>query len=749
MQEQEFIVRDIKVEGVERTEPGTVFAYLPIRAGETLTQDKATSALRALYATGFFEQVELKRGDQGLLIVQVRERPAISRIEILGTKDIGADKVKESLRTAGIAPARIYNPSLFDQALQELQKAYYNVGKYNVRVEKEVKPEPRNRVALILKVDEGDVAKIRGIRFVGNNSFSERRLSGLFTSTTPGLLTWFNKHDRYSRQTLSADLEKLRSFYLDHGYLEFNIESTQVSITPDKKSIYITIAVREGDPYKVSRVDFAGKAAISAEELKKLVTVRPGETFSRAKLTETTQKVTRRLGDQGYAFANVATTPELDKEKHEVALTLMVDPGKRAYVRRINIRGNTVTKDTVIRRELRQLEGGWYSASQAQLSKDRLGRLGYFSDVSIDAKPVPGAADQVDLDVKVTEQSTGSIMAGVGFATSEGFLLSGGISQNNLFGTGNQLSLSANSGDINTIYSLNFVNPYFTKDGVSLGVELFYHNFDATDSHYSNLSQYSYSSKGGNLQFGLPLTELMRFTLGGGYENTTADLWHYTPQFIRNFYDQYGRDNSTIRTDFALARDSRDSLTYPTRGMYTRLGAEVGVPGSDIEYYKLSAEQQVFWPIREVMALMLRGEIGYGDALGGDDFPFYKNFFVGGSNSVRGFKTGTIGPHDEYRDAMGGSEKVEAGMEFYFPVPGRLEDKTMRLSTFVDAGAVYGGYGVRNNDDFDLSEMRLAGGLAFSWISPFGPIKVSAAVPIRKRDDDRTEPFQFSFGTNF
>lgn len=747
---EEVTIKDIKIEGIQRTDPGTVLNYLPLKKGDKLTDSSASAAVKALYGTGFFESVQLAE-ENGILKILLKERPAISAVEVVGAKSMSENDIKKALRQIGIAPALIYNPSLADKAVQELKRQYFNKGRYNVEVNANRVPQERNRIRLTFNIDEGKEAKIKDIRFVGNKAFADGDLQRQMSLTTPNLWSWFTKSDRYSRQTLSGDLETIRSFYLNHGYLEFAIESTQVSITPDRQNVFITINLHEGKPYKVSAINLEGKLLLPEEELQKLITLKAGDTFSREKLTQSAEKIANRLGDEGYAFANVNPIPKIDEAKGMVSFTFFVDPGKRAYVRRINIEGNTRTKDEVIRRELRQMESGWYSAAQVERSKTRLNRLGYFKEVNVETTPVPGTIDQVDVTFNVTEQSTGSVMAGAGFSTQEGLILSGSISENNLFGTGNRVALTANTGVINKVYSLTFTRPYITPNGISLSLQGFYHDFDSTENDWFwDLARYSYKNFGGLMHFGVPLSENDSFSFGGGYEQTNlGDLRDYTPSYIRDFYDKNGSDNSTIRLDFAWERDFRDHFFFPRRGWYSRVGTEFGVPGSDVEYFKGDVQGQYYIPFGDTMALMLNAGIAYGDGFSGDDLPFYKFYYAGGSNSLRGFENGTVGPHDEYEDAIGGDKRILMNAEYFFPMPFSLplpgaDSQQMRLSLFVDAGSVW-----MPGDSYDIGDLRYSTGLGFAWISPFGPIKVSVAYPIVQKDDDETQPFQFSFGTNF
>jgi len=751
-----FQVKDIRVEGIQRTEAGTVFSYLPVKVGDTLNPDRAAAALKALYATGFFKDVRLEVQD-GVLIVLVEERPAIAQIGFSGMKEFSKDDILKSLKELGLSEGRILDQSLLDKAAQELKRQYFNRGMYAAQVDVRLSPLERNRMAITFEVSEGEVAKIRGINIIGAQAFSEKELLKLFTLTTPGWLTWFTKHDQYSRQKLAADLEALRSHYQNRGYLEFAIESTQVSITPDKKDIYITVNIKEGDKYKVSEVKFAGNLPIPEQELKGLVSLKVSDVFSREQLNESISRIGERLGNEGYAFANVNAAPELDKEKREVGLTLLMDPGRKVYVRRINISGNTRTRDEVIRREMRQLEGGLYAADKIKRSKERIERLGYFSDINLETPVVPEATDQVDLNLSVTERATGNLMLGAGFSSADGLVLSASVSQNNLFGTGNRLAAQINSGSVNTVYALSFTNPYFTKDGVSLGYDLYRRDVDT--SSLDAVSEYSTSTLGAGLRLGLPLTEHDTLQLGAALERYELSLTAKSPNRYKLFANTFGGNNSgvttdSLRLDLGWARDSRDSLLYPTKGTLHRVYGELGTPVGDLKYYKLTYQYQWWRPLGSDWSLMLNGEIGWGGGYGGKPLPFFRNYFAGGIGSVRGFDSGTLGPQDldstNRPFSLGGDKRLVGNAELYFPVPGAGKDKSLRLSAFIDAGGVWGPGDYKGRyEKISLNELRYSGGVAVTWYSPFGPIKLSLAAPFKSQPDDKKQSFQFQLGNVF
>ncbi|HRH80439.1 MAG TPA: outer membrane protein assembly factor BamA [Thiobacillaceae bacterium] len=742
-----FQVKDIRVEGIQRTEAGTVFNYLPVKVGDTLTPERAASAIKALYATGFFKDVRLEVQNE-VLIVLLEERPAIAQVEFQGMKEFSKEDILASLKQLGLSEGRILDKSLLDKAEQELKRQYFNRGMYAVQVNVRLSPLERNRTAVTFDVVEGEVAKIRAINIVGATAFKEKELLNLFTLRTPGWLTWFTKNDQYSKQKLAGDLEALRSHYMNRGYLEFAVDSTQVSITPDKKDIYITVNLREGEKYTVSGAKIVGELPVKEEELMGLVSLKVGDVFSREKLTESTQKIGDRLGNDGYAFANVNAAPQVDKDKHTVDFSFLVDPGRKVYVRRINVQGNSKTKDEVIRRELRQLEGAWYAADKINRSRERVDRLGFFEEVNVETPPVSGSTDQVDVNVNVTERATGNLLLGAGFSSSDGLVLSGSVSQNNLFGTGNRLSVQMNSGSVNTVYSLSYTNPYFTKDGISLGYDLYRKDVDTTN--LDAVSEYETSTLGAGLRLGLPITETDTIHLGAAVEQYDLQLTTLSPTYYRTQATLLGGNNNgvtanTLRLDAGWARDSRDSLLYPTKGSYQRIYAEVGTPVGDLEYYKLSYEYQWWKPLSPTMSLMLNGEIGWGDGYGGKSMPFFRNFYAGGIGSVRGFESGTLGRKEADSNgnlfSVGGSKRLVGNAELFFPFPGAGKDRNLRLSAFFDVGAAM--------DDFSFDDLRYSAGAAVTWYSPFGPIKLSIAQPIRTLANDKEQSFQFQLGNVF
>ncbi|HEX2831138.1 MAG TPA: outer membrane protein assembly factor BamA [Burkholderiales bacterium] len=733
-----FVIKDIRVEGIQRTEAGTVFSYLPVKVGDTMTDDKASQTLRALFATGFFRDVTIEAED-GVLVVIVQERPSITQIEFTGLKEFDKETVLKAMSQIGLAEGRIFDKGLLDRAEQELKRQYLSRGRYAANVSTTVTPLERNRVSLNFSIDEGDAAKIRQISIIGNQSFSEKDLLKQLSLTTPGIFTWYTKADQYSRQKLSADLETLRSYYLDRGYLEFNIESTQVSITPDKKDIYITVAVSEGPKYTVSKVDLGGELLLPEEELRKLITLKPGEVFSRARVTESTKAISDRLGNEGYAFANVNAAPDLDKDKRQAAFTFFVDPGRRVYVHRINVAGNTRTRDEVIRREMRQFEGGWFSSQKIATSKSRIDRLGYFTEVNIETPAVQGTTDQVDVNVTVAEKPTGAVLLGAGFGSGEGVILSGSVTQQNIFGSGKHVSIGLNTSKLNTTYAFSYTDPYWTVDGVSRGFDVFMREVDAANA---GLGNYQTKTLGATMRFGVPITEIDTINYGLGYEHTEISTFADSPRIYLDYVATFGDKSDAILATLGWTRDSRDSLIYPTKGTMQKANGELGLPGASLNYYKASYQYQRYFPISRDYTLMLNGEIGYGKGYNDTTaLPFFKNFYVGGVNSLRGFRVFTVGPKDIDGNPRGGSKKLLGNAEFLFPFPGMQNERSVRMSAFVDTGMTA--------ERYAFDELRVAAGLGVLWVSPMGPLKISIAAPLKSEPLDRKQFFQFTFGGAF
>ena len=763
-----FTVRDIRVEGIQRTEAGTVFNYLPVRVGEVFNDEKAAASIKALYATGFFKDVRIEaEGD--VLVVSVEERPAIASVDFSGTKEFEKDKLRKALKDLGLGESRILDKSLVDRAEQELKRQYLSRGLYGVKITTTITPIERNRVNVTFAVDEGEVARIRQIKIIGNQAFKEDELRDQLKMTTPGLFTWYSKADQYSRQKLAGDIEAIRSFYLNRGYLEMQIDSTQVSISPDKKDIFITININEGKKYKVTSVKLDGEMLGREQELSALVSLKAGDAYSGERMTESTKKISERMGVFGYAFANVNAVPDINREKAEVAFTIFIDPGKRIYVRNINIGGNDRTRDAVIRREFRQLESAWYDGDKIRLSRDRLGRLGFFTDNTVDTVEVPGVPDQVDLDVKVTEKPTGAIMVGAGFSSAENLVLTGSINQANAFGSGNNIGINVNTSRVFRTISLSHTNPYFTEDGVSRTVDVFYRT-SRPPIFFTNVN-YLILTRGGSVNFGVPFTEFDRVFLGVGYEDTTVTAYDNSPERYRRFVAGDAFDasadptvaanatvagvgssqTSAIPLTAAWQRDERDSALIPTKGRYRRASLELSGAGTS-RYYRSTYQDQYFWPVASNITLAVNGEVNYGDGLSGDAYPIFKNYYAGGIGSVRGFAAGTLNVSGTrvastlFRLPIGGSARLIGNAELQFPFPGSGVDRSLRWFTFLDAGQVWN---PSEGENIRLGDLRYSTGFGISWISPVGPLKLSLAYPINAKSGDYVQRFQFQLGTGF
>jgi outer membrane protein insertion porin family len=736
-----FEVQDIRVEGLQRISAGTVFNSLPIKLGQTVDTEDSIAAVSALFATGFFNDVRLER-DGDVLVVFVKERAAISSIEIEGNQDLDTEELLDGLKQIGLAEGRVFDRSLLDKVEQELQRQYFSRGKYAVKINTTVTPLERNRVGILIDISEGQVARIKEINIIGNNTFSDEELLDEFSLTTPTWFSTFTKSDQYSKQGLSADLETLRTYYLDRGYLKFHINSTQVSITPDKKDIYITINITEGEQYKIRVVTLSGDLVVPAEEIFPLIDINPGDVFSRKQVTESVDKISSLLGNQGYAFANVNTVPDMDDETNEVSLGFFVDPGKRVYVRRINVSGNVSTRDEVLRREMRQMEAGWYSAEKVERSRTRLDRLGYFEEVNVETPTVPGTTDQLDVNYSVTETSSGSITAGMGFSQSSGVLFNASVQQDNFLGSGKRVSFSFDNSQVNTIYSFAYVNPFWTIDGVSRGFGAFYRETDASEA---NLTNYSTDTRGVNVNFGIPVNEYDTVRFSVGYQGLDLKSTFYSAAEVTDFIDQHGDSFDDLVLTASWRHDTRNKILFTDNGGLQSIALETTTPASGLEYYKLDYEQQRFLPLTRELTLGLKGRLGYGDGFGDyDSLPFFENFFAGGVRSIRGYEDNTLGPTDSDGDPIGGAFLVVFNAEVYFPVPFADDAKGVRLSTFLDVGNVF-----ENYDTFDAGDLRYSVGLAGLWLSPLGPISVSIGVPLNDEDGDDVQNFQFTVGTFF
>ena len=788
-----FTVTDIRIDGLQRIGAGTVFTYLPVERGDTLDQSHASEALRALYKTGFFEDVRLDR--QGnILVVTVTERPAINKLTLEGNKDIKTEDLQKGLNDIGLTEGGTFDRHDLDEVTQELTRQYNNRGKYNVEVTPTVSRLDRNRVDIVIDVKEGKAAKIRHINLIGNEKFKQKDITDRWESQESNWLSWYRRDDQYSREKLSGDLEKLNEYYLDRGYIDFSVDSTQVAISPDKRNMFITAGLTEGEKYTVSDVTVTGDTVLPKESIQKMVLVKSGQTFSRQLLELTSDSITATLGNIGYAFAQVNAIPDLDKDKRTVAINLQVVPGPRVNVRRIVYKGNTRTADEVLRREMRQFEGTWYSQAAIDRSKIRLQRLGFFESVDVENVPVAGTNDQVDVVYTVKETTSGSFVFGLGFSQLSGLTTSIQLSQNNFLGSGNRVSVEAQRNSYLQRYAFSFLNPYFTDEGMSLGYNLTWREFD--NSNF-NTASYSTTNRSAQVVLGLPITESDTISALVGIDSNQINVFRgATPASIIDYIDALNqRTFHAWRTELAWARDTRNDYFTPSRGTYQRVSAEITLPGSTVQYYKLNYQFSKFFPLSRALVLNTRAELGYGDSYGSpierssfcqfpfpaptdddnnpatppvqhprppsrgecapgdpdyhaynppivaDGLPFFENFYAGGTRSVRGFRDNTLGPR-EGNQPLGGAVKTVGSVEMYFPT--LINSPAARVSAFIDFGNVY-----RNADDFNIDTMRYSAGVALLWRAPVGPISISYAFPIHQEPGDEPERLQFTFGGAF
>ncbi len=734
-----FKIQDIRVEGLQRVEPGTIFASMPLHVGDDYNDEKGSAAIRSLFALGLFKDVRLE-ANGNVLVVVVEERPTIASVDFLGTKEFDKDALKKAMRDVGLTEGRPYDKALTDRAEQELKRQYINKSMYAADIVTTVTPIERNRVNLSFTVTEGDAAKIKEIHISGNQDFKESTLTDLFDQDTGGWMSWYTKSNRYSSSKFNADLETLKSYYLSRGYLEFRIDSTEVSISPDKESISINLLVHEGPKYIVSAVKTEGNYLEREDEFKSLITIKPGEPYNADRVTETTKKFTDHFGSFGYAFARVEAVPEIDRENNRVELILKAEPSRRAYVRRVNVAGNNRTRDVVIRREVRQYEASWYDSDKIKLSRDRVDRLGFFTDVSVDTQEVPGAPDQVDLQMTVQEKPTGSLQLGAGFSSADKVSLTFGIKQENVFGSGNYLGVDVNTSKYHRTLVVSTTDPYFTKDGISRTYDLYYRTDRPYDEQGGN---YQIITTGGSVRFGIPFSESDTVYLGGGLEHTRIKLGTNMPAAYLDYATRFGDTSLAYPLTLGWSRDSRDSALAPNSGRFQRLNSEWSLFG-DARYLRANYQIQQYIPLNKRYTIALNGELGWGKGMNGHQFPVFKNYFSGGLGSVRGFEQNTLGPRDVTGATLGGPKKVTMNAEFIGPMPGTGNDRTFRWFAFVDAGNVYG-----DEQTMKLNEMRASAGIGLSWISPLGPLRLAYAQPIRKYTGDKIQKLQFQIGTSF
>ena len=736
---ESFEVKDIKLEGLQRISIGTVFNYLSIKPGDKIDKTDVRNTIQILFKTGFFKDIQIEREDD-VLVVFVAERPAINEINIEGYDAIPKDQLDDALKQIGLVKGRVFNRGILDGLKKELQRQYYSLGKYNVKIDVQETHLERNRVDITIKLSEGESAEIYAINIIGNKKFSDEKLLENFSLAETSL---FDSRNNYQKQQLAADLEKLTSFYLDSGFLNFNIESTQVSLGPEKESVYVSVNIKEGDRFTVRDVKITGDLILPRRELAELIDIRSGDIFSRRKVIDSTKYLSDRLAENGYAFANVNMVPDIDKDSRTLALTFFVDPGRRIYVRRVNITGNTKTQDEVIRRELRQLEGDWLSTKHVARSKTRLDRLDFFSGVNVKTVRIPGTSDQVNLNYHVVEKPTGSLQAGLGFSDTQGLILNLGISQNNFVGSGQNVGINIDTSDVTKQFSFNFTDPYYSEEGISRTISLSYRNVDAEAADISN---YSTDSFGASLSFGIPLSEFTSYRWGMRYDNTLITTGIGTSQSILDFIAANGEENETYQLFGSWFYDSRNRRVFATRGSLTRLGTEIAVPGGDLEYYKVDFRHLSYFPLGREVTFAANVVLGYGAAYGNSaDYPPYKNYFAGGSSSIRGYDANSVGPKDPVTlDPIGGAVKMVANLDLILPNPFAEQSDSTRVSLFLDAGTVF-----KDANSIDSKEFRYTGGLSFIWITPVGAMRFNFAQIINEQVGDQTRSFQFSLGSPF
>ncbi len=736
-----FSVRDIRVEGLQRVEAGTVFASLPVKVGDTYSDDKATSSIRALFSLGVFKDVRIEVAD-GVLIVIVDERPTIADVGFTGTKEFDKEALTKALKDIGLTDGRPYDKALVDRAEQELKRQYITKGMYATEVVTTITPIERNRVNLSFVVTEGDNAKINDIRVIGSKAFSESTLLGLFNQDTGGWLSWYTKSNRYSRANLNADIESLRSYYLSRGYLEFRVDSTQVAITPNKQDISITINVTEGDQFVVSKVKLAGNYLGKEDEFKSLIAIRAGEPYNADRVTVTSKNFTDYFGNFGYAFARTEVKTDIDRTTNRVEVTLVADPSRRVYVRRVNVAGNDRTRDEVIRREFRQLESAWYDGEKIRQSRNRVDRLGYFKEVTLDTQEVPGSPDQVDVTFTVVEKPTGQLSLGAGISSADGFGFTFGFKQDNAFGSGNSLGVEVNTSKTNRTLVFNTTNPYFTEDGVSRTIDLYQRN----SKPYANIDSYSIDTTGAALRFGVPFTESDTVFVGLGVDRTTIVPGSLLPVVYQDFANKFGFTSTAVPLTIGWGRDTRDSALTPSSGKVIRTSAEWSVAG-ELRYVRGTAQYQYYYPLTKKVTLALNSELGIGAGTDGVEYPIFKNFYSGGLGSIRGFEQGslTTGRQRELGlTATGGTKKLNLNAEVLSPLPGGGSDKTLRVYAFLDAGGLYGA-----EEAIQFGDLRSSYGVGISWISPVGPLRLAFARPIKQLTNDRIQTLQFQIGSSF
>lgn len=738
-----FTVREIRAEGLQRLDEGTILTYLPLTTGDEINDITSRQAIRALYASGLFQDVQLLR-DGNALVIRVEERPQIVKFEIEGNEKIGGDELKKSLADLGLANGETYKRALLDQVEQELRRQYYANGYYDVGIDTTVTDLPNNRVDIKIKVTEGKVTKIRDINILGATAFPVKELKDQL-QLKPTNWVPFQKSDRYSKQSLGGDLETLQSYYQDRGYLKFNVSSVQVALSPEKKDIFITVNIEEGEKYSVKDRRFSGETILNEEFLFRLLSTKPGDTFSRKEATESANRIEAALSDVGYAFAKVTPLPEVDEEKKQVSLNYLIEPGKRAYVRRINFSGHGDTNDETLRREMRQLEASPFSKSSVERSRVRLTRLPFIEEAEVDTKPVPGSDDLVDVNFKIKERAPGSVQFGVGYSGAQGFLVNASLTHTNFLGTGNRVEVSIDNSQYSRQLNFSWTNPYFTEDGVSQTISTYYRKAESVIRYSSGFNS---NTVGADLTYGIPLSEFVALRVGGGVAQTAIETF---PSYSADEVLRFVRENGSEFTDYSLrtgiTRDTRNRTFFASRGALNRFNIDVTVPGSGVEFFNLFYQHQQYIPLFYKFFVEFDGTVGYVDTYGDSStVPPYENYFAGGPRTVRGYKDGTLGPRDTpFNNPYGGKLRTTAQTELIIPTPLDSDGKSSRVSLFYDVGNIFAEPG-----QFEINELRQSMGLAVSYFTPFlGLLQLSYSFPLNAKPQDEVDRFQITFGSGF
>ncbi|RVU30200.1 outer membrane protein assembly factor BamA [Neptunomonas marina] len=752
---QPFQVQDIRLEGIERVEPGIVFRNFPIASGDTVDQQRLSDATRALFKSGYFEDISIAREDQ-FLVLTVKERPAISLIRLDGNKVIKDEALLEGLEQSGLKEGDVFKRSALDQIRLDLLRLYVGQGRYGAAIDTEVEPLAGNRVALNINVKEGSVASIQHINIVGNTAFSDEELKKLFSLKLPSFWSFYTKDDRYAREKLSGDLERLKSYYMDRGYVNFAVNSTDVSITPDKKSVFITVSIDEGEQYRLKDVAVTGDLVLPQEQVDNALSLKSGELFSRRDMIDVQDKITKLYGNSGYMFANVSPIPEVNEDDKTVSLKYFVAPGKLTYVRRINIKGNSDTADHVIRREMQQMEAALVSVENIERTKEKLERTGYFRNVNLETTPVAGTDDQVDLNYTLEEQQSGQFTASLGFSQSDGFIIDLGVQQDNFLGSGKKVGFNIANSSTKKEVSFNYLDRFYTVNGVSRGFDVFYRKRDFEED---DVSSYSLDEFGGGITFGYPIDDYQRLSFSFGLENINIKTNPFKPvEEINEFIKQEGDEYFNVKSTLAWQDNHLNRAIFPTRGYENRLSLELGVPVGDLSYYKASYRGKWYRPITDGSNWVLgfKGRLGFADSYGSNAYPFFKNFFAGGIRTVRGFDNNSLGPRDSNNDPFGGNIMMVGSAELIFPLPFIEDQSAWRSLVFVDGGNVFASECVKSSSEnsfcqegVKFDELRYSAGVGITWLSPMGPLSLSVGQALNDKSGDETQLFQFSLGQSF